>query len=56
MTMHYTEAERRFVESQVKARAEALDLYVCSDGIMRCAEEKAKFEAEKPKLKAIRGL
>lgn len=42
MTAFYTAAEDRYLAAK---RGEMIDLVVCSDGILRTAEDKAVFDA-----------
>lgn len=44
MTMFYTPSEERYLAEKLKQANPAEDLYPCSDGVMRTAYEKVKFE------------
>lgn len=46
MTVHYTEHDARRLQGRWKQQGEAIDLVLCSDGVMRTAAESADRERD----------
>lgn len=44
MTAFYMPADDRYLREKAAKRGESIDLVVCSDGILRTAEEKEAFD------------
>jgi hypothetical protein len=55
MSMFYTPFEAEYLRLLALQRGYTMDLHHCSDGVLRTADDKAKFEADETERYRPRG-